>query len=130
VPWTKDDLKEIFNEKVGGHKFILVSNREPYIHVYVAKESVASRYDERGVLVLSKFTGSARELENAVLVNPIATDQFADALKAALEMAPDEQAARMKKLRETVRENNVYRWAGNIVREMKNLMYPPVFEER
>jgi trehalose-6-phosphate synthase len=88
----------------------------------VAKEFVASRFDERGVLVLSRFTGSARELEDAVLINPIATDQFADALKAALEMSPEEQAARMKRLRETVRENNVYRWAGNIVREMKNLM--------
>jgi trehalose-6-phosphate synthase len=88
----------------------------------VAKEFVASRFDERGVLVLSRFTGSARELGDAVLVNPIATDQFAEALKVALQMPADEQAARMRKLREAVRENNVYRWAGNIVREMKNVM--------
>ena len=88
----------------------------------VAKEFVASRIDEKGVLLLSKFTGSSRELEQAVLVNPIATDQFADAIKQALEMPLDQQAERMRKMREIVKENNVYRWAGKFVNEMRKLM--------
>jgi trehalose 6-phosphate synthase len=88
----------------------------------VAKEFVASRSDEKGVLILSKFTGSARELEQALLINPIATDQFADAIKQALEMPAEEQTERMRKMRETIKENNVYRWAGKIVSEMKKLV--------
>ena len=88
----------------------------------VAKEFVASRIDEKGVLLLSKFTGSARELEHALLINPIATDQFAAAIKQALEMPVDQQREQMRKMREMLRENNVYRWAGKIVSEMKRLM--------
>jgi trehalose-6-phosphate synthase len=61
-------------------------------------------------------------LEQAILINPIATDQFADAIKQALEMPADQQVARMRKMRESVRENNVYRWAGKIIRDMKRLM--------
>jgi trehalose 6-phosphate synthase len=88
----------------------------------VAKEFVASRIDEKGVLILSKFTGSARELEQALLINPIATDQFADAIKQAIEMPVEEQTERMRRMRETVKENNVYRWAGKIVSEMRRLV--------
>jgi len=88
----------------------------------VAKEFVASRIDEKGVLILSKFTGSSRELEQALLVNPMATDQFADAIKEAIEMSPGEQADRMRRMRSSVKENNVYRWAGKIINEMKKLM--------
>jgi len=88
----------------------------------VAKEFVASRSDEKGVLILSKFAGSARELEQALLINPIANEQFADAIKQALEMPAAEQTERMRKMRETVRENNIYRWAGKVVNEMKKLM--------
>jgi len=87
----------------------------------VAKEFIASRNDERGALVLSRFTGSARDLEKALLINPVATDQFADAIKKGLEMPPEEQAERMRKMRESVRENNVYRWAGKIIQNMKKL---------
>ena len=87
----------------------------------VAKEFVAARSDERGVLVLSQFTGAARELEQAILVNPMATEQFADALCQALEMPEEEQAERMSRMREVVRENNVYRWAGRIINEMRRL---------
>jgi trehalose 6-phosphate synthase len=88
----------------------------------VAKEFVASRIDEKGTLILSKFTGSSRELEQAILVNPMATDQFADAIKQAIEMPPDQQSERMRRMRNSVKENNVYRWAGKIVNEMKRLM--------
>jgi len=88
----------------------------------VAKEFVASRIDEKGVLILSRFTGASRELEQAVPINPIATDEFADAIKTALEMPLEEQVSRMRKMRETVEENNVFRWAGRIVNEMRKLM--------
>ncbi|HDT13862.1 MAG TPA: trehalose-6-phosphate synthase [Candidatus Aminicenantes bacterium] len=87
----------------------------------VAKEFVAARPDERGVLVLSKFTGSARELDRAVLVNPMATEQMADALAQALDMPEEEQAERMRAMRDVVRENNVYRWAGRIINAMKRI---------
>lgn len=74
------------------------------------------------MLILSKFTGSSRELEQALLVNPIATDQFADAIKGAIEMSQEEQTDRMRRMRNSVKENNVYRWAGKIINEMKKLM--------
>jgi len=83
---------------------------------------VASRPDESGVLLLSKFTGSARELEQALLINPIAVDEFADAVKAALDMPPAEQKERMIRMREAVQDNNVYRWAGKFVSGMRKLM--------
>jgi trehalose-6-phosphate synthase len=88
----------------------------------VAKEFVASRIDEGGVLILSRFTGSSRELDGALLINPLAVDQFAEAIKQALEMPVDQRIARMRKMREGVSENNVYRWAGKIVSEMRRLM--------
>lgn len=84
----------------------------------VAKEFVAARSDGDGILVLSSFAGAARELEQAVLVNPYATDEMADALKRALEMPQEEKSKRMERMRETVRENNIYRWAGKIISEL------------
>ncbi|MEW6457244.1 MAG: trehalose-6-phosphate synthase [Acidobacteriota bacterium] len=88
----------------------------------VAKEFVASRIDESGVLILSRFTGASRELESAILVNPIAIDQFANAIKEGLEMPEDEKMQRMRGMRDILRKNNVYRWAGKIVDEMKKLI--------
>jgi alpha,alpha-trehalose-phosphate synthase [UDP-forming] len=87
----------------------------------VAKEFVSSRIDEDGVLILSKFTGAARELSEAVLINPYATDEFAGAIKQALEMSPDERHTRMKKLRQTVKNSNIYKWAGDIICELAYL---------
>jgi trehalose 6-phosphate synthase len=84
----------------------------------VAKEFVASRFDEDGVLILSPFTGAARELTDALLVNPYATDHFAEAIKNVLEMPEEERRKRMKKMRETVRENNIYKWAADIISEL------------
>jgi trehalose-6-phosphate synthase len=84
----------------------------------VAKEYVASRFDEKGVLILSPFTGSSRDLTDALLVNPYATDHFAEALKVALEMPPEEQQRRMRKMRAIVQENNIYKWAGEIITEL------------
>jgi trehalose 6-phosphate synthase len=83
----------------------------------VAKEFVAARDDNQGVLILSPFTGAAREMPEALLVNPFATDQFADALNAALTMPADEQKRRMQRLRAQVAEHNVFRWAGQLLTE-------------
>ena len=81
----------------------------------VAKEFIAARHDERGVLILSCFTGAARELRDALQVNPYDIDETAEAIRAALEMPPEEKQLRMQRMRKTVRENNVYRWAGTLV---------------
>lgn len=81
----------------------------------VAKEFVAARADERGVLVLSRFTGAARDLTEALIVNPYDLEEASAALATALAMAPEEQADRMRALRAVVAEFNVYRWAGRML---------------
>ena len=80
----------------------------------VAKEFVSSRDDERGVLILSQFTGAARELPEAIIVNPYDTDQCAAALQMALSMPEGEQRARIRLMR-LIQEFNVYRWAGRML---------------
>jgi trehalose-6-phosphate synthase len=84
----------------------------------VAKEFVAARQDERGVLILSRFTGAARELPDALLVNPYDIEQTAEALRFALEMGPEERKTRMQRMRKVVREHNIYRWAGALIAEL------------
>ena len=81
----------------------------------VAKEYVAARDDERGALILSQFTGAARELPEALIVNPYDTEECAAALGLALAMPPDEQRSRMRSMRRLVQEFNVYRWAGRML---------------
>ena len=81
----------------------------------VCKEFVAARDDEQGVLVLSRFAGAARDLTEALIVNPYHVEEVADALHAALLMQPAEQRERMASLRSTVREDNVFRWAGRML---------------
>jgi trehalose-6-phosphate synthase len=84
----------------------------------VAKEFVAARDDEQGVLILSRFTGAARELRDAVIVNPYDIERTADAIRYALEMEPETRTARMQRLRKVVREQNIYRWAGNLIGDL------------
>ena len=81
----------------------------------VAKEFVLSRDDEQGVLVLSQFTGAARELPEAIIVDPYDTDQCATALHLALTMPAGEQRARIRLMRGLIQEFNVYRWAGRML---------------
>jgi len=81
----------------------------------VVKEFVAAQNDAEGMLVLSRFCGSARELPEAILVNPYDTEEFADAIKEGIEILPDERKVRMAKMRETIRENNIYTWAGKVI---------------
>ncbi|HEY1772333.1 MAG TPA: trehalose-6-phosphate synthase [Gammaproteobacteria bacterium] len=87
----------------------------------VAKEFIAARDDERGVLVLSQFTGAARELTEALIVNPYDIEEASAALTAAIEMPADEQAARMRAMRSLVSEYNVYRWAGRMLLDASRL---------
>jgi trehalose 6-phosphate synthase len=81
----------------------------------VAKEFVAARDDEQGVLVLSQFTGAARDLPEALIVNPYDIEQSAAAIHLGLTMSPEEQRARMRSMRNLVQEFNVYRWAGRML---------------
>ena len=87
----------------------------------VAKEFVATRRDERGVLILSCFTGAAHELRDALQINPYDIEQTAEAIRVALEMEPEEKELRMQRMRKTVREHNVYRWAGSLIAELCEL---------
>jgi trehalose 6-phosphate synthase len=81
----------------------------------VAKEYVASRVDEDGVLILSDFTGASRELTDAIIVNPFSEEESVEAIRQALEMPEEERRKRMRKMRAVVAENNIYRWAGKII---------------
>jgi len=83
----------------------------------VAKEFVAARTDLKGVLVLSEFTGAARELTEALIVNPYDIEGSAEALAAALAMPEDEQSDRMRAMRALLSQFNVYRWAGNMLED-------------
>jgi trehalose-6-phosphate synthase len=87
----------------------------------VAKEFLAARSDERGVLILSQFTGAARELRDALLVNPYDIDQTAEAIRAALEMEPEEKQMRMHQMRKLIKDHNIYRWAGDLITELCEL---------
>jgi len=81
----------------------------------VAKEFVSAREDERGVLILSQFTGAARELTEALVVNPYDIDEAAAAMATALNMSPQEQRERIRSMRAYLAEFNVYRWAGRML---------------
>src|SRR5262249_54283023 len=87
----------------------------------VAKEFVSVRDDDDGVLILSQFAGASWELRDALLVNPYDLDGMAEAVRAAVEMAPDERRARMARMRESVREHNIYRWAGLLLSDLQRI---------
>jgi len=87
----------------------------------VAKEYVASKKDLSGTLILSRFTGAAKELTDSILINPYSIEEFSDAIKTAIEMPKEEKKKRMENMRKIVSENNVYRWAGNIITELTAL---------
>ncbi|HUY15151.1 MAG TPA: trehalose-6-phosphate synthase [Terriglobia bacterium] len=87
----------------------------------VAKEFVAARDDGGGALILSRFTGAARELTDALVVNPYDTEGVADAIYLALEMEPEDRRTRMHRMRQCVREHNIYRWAANLVTELSEI---------
>ncbi len=118
--------REVF-ELFRAADFVVVNSLHDGMNL-VAKEFVAARDDEDGVLVLSTFAGASRELPEALLVNPFDVAETAAAMKAAMEMPRPERRIRMKAMRRTVKENNVYRWAGRMlmdaaqVRQRQSLM--------
>ena len=87
----------------------------------VSKEFVASNTDFKGMLILSKFTGASRELKEAILINPYDIENFADSIKEAIELSQDEKTSRVKKMQETIEENNVYKWAGKFIENLAKL---------
>jgi trehalose 6-phosphate synthase len=97
--------------------FCIVSSLHDGMNL-VAKEYVASRYDNDGVLILSPFTGAALELTDAVIVNPYAVEQFADAISAAVEMPRQARQTRMAGMRSVVQENNIFKWAARSLVDM------------
>ena len=104
-------------------QFCVVSSLHDGMNL-VAKEFVASRTDEDGVLILSQFTGAARELTDALLVNPFAVDEMAEAMRVRLEMPAEERQRRMQRMRDAVAANNVYRWAGKILSALLRIEPP------
>ena len=81
----------------------------------VAKEYVAAKQDERGVLILSRFTGAARELRDAIIVNPYDIESTGEAIAQALRMDVTEMMDRMRRMRISVREHNIYWWASSLI---------------
>jgi trehalose-6-phosphate synthase len=87
----------------------------------VAKEFIASRDDDRGILILSTFTGAAQELTDALQVNPYDVEQVANAINQALSMGEEEEMARMRRMRKIVLEYNIYRWAATMISDMSEI---------
>ena len=98
-------------------RFCVVSSLHDGMNL-VAKEYVASRFDEDGVLILSPFTGAAHELTDSLIVNPYATEEFAEAIRDAVEMPFQERKERMVRMRSVVEENNIYMWAARAFVDM------------
>jgi trehalose 6-phosphate synthase len=90
----------------------------------VAKEFVAARDDGEGVLILSRFAGASHDLQDALTVNPYDTEELAEALRRALEMPQHECQARMERMRATVRDRNIYRWAGDLIGQLCDIPHP------
>lgn len=90
----------------------------------VAKEFVAAKTDLEGVLILSEFAGAARELSDALIINPYDTERFAEAIRRALEMSPEERQERMTRMRRQIEEHNIYRWAANFLAELTAVPIP------
>jgi trehalose 6-phosphate synthase len=96
----------------------------------VAKEYIAAREDDEGMLILSRFTGASRELRDALLVNPYDIEDTARAIARAVEMSPEERRSRMQRMRAHVHEYNIYRWAALLLAELGRMPQPvPVGRE-
>lgn len=104
-------------------RFFIVNSLHDGMNL-VAKEYVASRFDDDGVLVLSRFAGAQGELSDAVPVNPFAVDETAEAIHQALAMPESERQRRMRRMREHVAHYNVYRWAGKILSNLLKFDLP------
>jgi alpha,alpha-trehalose-phosphate synthase [UDP-forming] len=111
--WTHSELQPLYQLA----NVCLVTSVHDGMNL-VAKEFVASRHDESGVLILSQFTGASRTLKNALIVNPYSAEETAEAMHTALSMSPAEQHRRMKAMRATVSDYNIYRWSAELIRTL------------
>ena len=105
--------------------FCIVSSLHDGMNL-VAKEFVAARDDERGVLVLSALAGAAQELGDAVIINPYDVDAFASALSRAIDMPAPEQMARIRAMRKIVAGRNVFNWASDILEGLESIWTKPL----
>jgi len=87
----------------------------------VAKEYIAARSDEKGVLILSKFAGAVRDLKGALVVNPYSAEETSEAINTALNMPSSEQQKRIKKMRESIKNYNIYRWSAEFIKAVTSL---------
>ncbi|MDD5209550.1 MAG: trehalose-6-phosphate synthase [Elusimicrobiales bacterium] len=127
---AKDWKAIVFLEKHHDHKTItkfykiadtcLVTSLHDGMNL-VAKEFVAARDDNSGVLILSRFAGASREMKDALIVNPYDIEQMADAIYYSLTMPKTEVIERMTRMRQDLHENNIYKWAANLTEELMKL---------
>ena len=114
--YTHDQLSKFYKLA----NFCLITSLDDGMNL-VAKEFVSSRNDEKGVLLLSEFTGASRQLTNALLVNPYNGEDTAENIKVALEMSLTEQTRRMRIMREEVKTHNIYLWSAEIIKALVSL---------
>ncbi len=114
IPMTRQLSHDTLNALRRMATFCVVSSLHDGMNL-VAKEFVSARVDGDGVLILSRFTGAAVEMQDALLINPYAIGEFAGKIKEAIEMPEAERRQRMKNMREIVAGNNIYRWGGSMV---------------
>jgi trehalose 6-phosphate synthase len=86
----------------------------------VAKEFIACQVEERGVLVLSRFTGAAEEIDGAILINPFNIDGFVEGIRRALEMSEGERKIRMHRMRTQLRQRTIFDWLEAILSRTEN----------
>jgi trehalose 6-phosphate synthase len=125
---THQEPREVF-EMFRAADFCVVNSLHDGMNL-VAKEFVAARDDEDGVLILSTFAGASRELPEALLVNPFDVAETAAAMLSAMQMNRDERRVRMKAMRRTVKENNVYRWAGRMLMDAAQVRQRQSLQQR
>ncbi len=114
IPMMRQLSRETLNALRRLARFCVVSSLHDGMNL-VAKEYVSARVDGDGVLILSRFTGAAVEMQDALFINPYAISEFAGKIKEAIEMPEAERRRRMKNMREIVASNNIYRWGGSMV---------------
>ena len=106
--------------------FCIVSSLHDGMNL-VAKEFVAARDDEDGVLVLSSLAGAAQELREALVINPYDVEGFIQALSRAIDMPPEERRSRMRAMRRIVAGRNVFIWASDILEGLESLWTKPLY---
>jgi trehalose 6-phosphate synthase len=114
IPMTRQLSHQTLNALRRLAHFCVVSSLHDGMNL-VAKEYVSARVDGDGVLILSRFTGAAVEMQDALLINPYAIGEFAGSIKEAIEMPEAERRHRMKNLRQAVAANNIYGWGADMV---------------